>query len=127
MPNSIRENNNDVRAFVATHDIQDALDVGPGEGTYHMLLGDLIPEIDGVEIWYKNIVDFSLKNRYRDVWNDDIRGFEYIMNYDLIIFGDVLEHMSVVEAITVFLEAKKHAKWCTSRRTKSTGTRTKSI
>lgn len=115
MPNSIRENNNDVRAFVATHpEIQTALDVGPGEGTYHTLLGDLIPAMDAIEIWEKNIEEFKLRDRYRTVWHNDIRKWNdklYTGDFDLIIFGDVLEHMEVDEAVAVFNKALEHSKW----------------
>ena len=116
MPNSIRENNNDVRAFVATHpDIMTALDVGPGEGTYHTLLHDLIEDIDAVEIWGKNIEDFALKNRYREVWNADIQDWvktgAILSNYDLIIFGDILEHLPLSKAVEVFETALKYCRW----------------
>lgn len=115
MPNSIRENNNDVRAFVATHpEIKIVLDVGPGEGTYHWLIQDLIDAMDGVEIWEKNVEDFSLRNRYRSIIVNDIRetiDAIHLYDYDMIIFGDVLEHLPLVDAIDVFHKALKLAPW----------------
>ena len=113
MPNSIRENNADVRAFVITHpEVLEVLDVGPGEGTYHRLIGDLV-DMDAVEIWEKNITDFSLKNKYREVFHSDIRDFPYpeADGYDLVIFGDVLEHMPVVDAVKVFEDALSMSNW----------------
>ena len=114
MPNSIRENNNDVRAFAAAHKLESALDVGPGEGTYHALLHDLIPEIDCVEIWPQNVADFSLRNRYHEVWTDDIRhhiNSDEMYDYDLIVFGDILEHLPVDDAVQVFTEALRRCRW----------------
>lgn len=112
MPNSVRENDNDVRAFVATHVIDTALDVGPGEGTYNRMLGDLIPNMDAVEIWSKNISLFDLDDKYREVWHDDIRVHiesEKMKKYDLIIFGDVLEHMPLRDAVDTFTHALYNA------------------
>lgn len=117
MPNSIRENNADVRSFVRFHakDVRTALDVGPGEGTYYNLLHDLVPTMDAVEIWAQNITDFALTSKYRDVWNQDARTFAFHFpgseDYDLIIFGDVLEHLSVEDAVSVFTRARAASKW----------------
>lgn len=73
------------------------LDVGPGCGTYWSLLHEKFENIDGVEIFAPNIEKFQLKNKYKNIFNCDIKDFEYNW-YDLIIFGDVLEHLEVEEA-----------------------------
>lgn len=75
------------------------LDVGPGAGTYYNLLHDKYKYIDGVEIYYPNIVDHKLAIKYTNIYNEDIKNFKYGYNYyDLIIFGDVLEHMTIEDA-----------------------------
>ena len=70
------------------------LDVGAGSGTYALLLGDYF-ELDAVEV-YKPSADY-IKERYRRVFNEDIRDFKY-EHYDIVLFGDVLEHLEVEEA-----------------------------
>ena len=76
------------------------LDVGAGEGTYWNYLGDYFENIEAVEIFKPNIDNYKLEEKYKKVYNTDIRGFEYDY-YDLIIFGDVIEHLEVNEALEV--------------------------
>ena len=73
------------------------LDVGAGCGTYYNMLHFTYPNIDAVEVYYPNIVDYNLAGKYKNVFNKNIVGFEY-EHYDLIIFGDILEHLSVDDA-----------------------------
>jgi hypothetical protein len=82
-------------------------DVGPGNGTYYNAIGKDYYWI-GVEIWH-NAVEY-LKDKYDKVYEEDIRNFEYPEDYDLIIFGDVLEHLTVEDAQAVLKEAKLHSK-----------------
>ena len=72
------------------------LDVGACNGKWSKLLDSHL-NIDAVEAWERNIEKYNLYWKYRRVFNADIREFEYA-HYDLIIFGDVLEHMSVEDA-----------------------------
>jgi len=73
------------------------LDVGAGEGTYYELLTYWFFNIDAVEIYKPNIEKYGLEKKYRKVYNEDIRNFKY-EHYDIIIFGDVIEHLEVKEA-----------------------------
>lgn len=73
-----------------------ALDVGACDGKWHSLLGDHFT-MDAVEIYQPNITKHKLKRKYRQVFNLDICDLEYRW-YDLIIFGDVIEHLSVPDA-----------------------------
>ena len=79
------------------------LDVGAGEGTWH----ELLPEytMDAVEI-YKPAADKL--TGYRNVYVKDIVTYKYRKHYDLIIFGDVLEHLSVEDAQNVIKYARGH-------------------
>lgn len=81
------------------------LDVGAGRGTYKNLLGDGYRNIDAVEIYYPNIIDYKLHEKYRFVSNKNVIGLEY-PHYNLIIFGDVIEHMSVEDAQNVLEYAR---------------------
>lgn len=80
------------------------LDVGAGSGTYYELLHDKFKLIDAVEIYYPNIIDYELLKKYRSVAYANIVDLKY-PNYDLIIFGDVLEHLKVEEAQKVLTYA----------------------
>lgn len=72
------------------------LDVGPCDGKWHNLLGDYLV-MDAVEIFQPNIENHKLRSKYRNVFNDDVDNLRYEW-YDLIIFGDVIEHMTVEKA-----------------------------
>lgn len=83
------------------------LDVGPGCGTYYNLLHDYFTTFDGVEAFAPNIDRYDLRNKYRNVYNKDIKDFEFDY-YDIIIIGDVLEHLSIEDA-------QKVIKYCEHR------------
>ena len=73
------------------------LDVGAGQGTYYELLKDYFYDIEAIEIFEPNIETYDLRNKYRVVYNKDIKDFKYRF-YDIIIFGDVIEHLEIKEA-----------------------------
>lgn len=73
------------------------LDVGAGEGTYYYLLNNCFKNIDAVEVFKPNVDNFELESKYNKVYNIDIKDFKYDY-YDLIIFGDVIEHLDVKTA-----------------------------
>ena len=77
----------------------ECLDVGACNGKWHNLLGDYFV-MDAVEIWPPNIHKYELMKKYRMVFGSDIKFYKYV-HYDLIIFGDVLEHMTVEDAQAV--------------------------
>lgn len=69
------------------------LDVGAGDGKWRRLL----PEyrfMDAVEAFVPNADKLT---GYSVVYTKDIRGLNYLW-YDLIIFGDVIEHLSKIDA-----------------------------
>ena len=80
------------------------LDVGAGEGTYYNYLCDYFTNIEAVEVFKPNIDNYELETKYNKVYNADIRDFKYDF-YDIIIFGDVIEHLETNEA----QEALKYA------------------
>lgn len=85
------------------------LDVGAGSGTYYNYLYRDFKNIDAVEVFEPNIINFDLKNKYRNVYNTDIKDFKYDY-YDLIIFGDILEHLDIKEAQMVLKYALERCK-----------------
>ena len=70
-------------------DLTEVLDVGAGWSKYRLLLPDYM-KMDACEIWPK--YRRELKKTYRNVFIDDICNLE-ITHYDVIIMGDVLEHI----------------------------------
>lgn len=85
------------------------LDVGAGCGTYYNLLGDYFENMEAVEVFAPNVERYNLRSKYRKVYVCDIKDFEYEY-YDLIIFGDILEHLEVSEAREVLEYAEKRCK-----------------
>lgn len=83
------------------------LDVGAGDGKWRDLLSEYV--MDGVEVFEPNIERYGLKDKYREVFNVDIKDFQYKW-YDVVIFGDVLEHLEVEEAQRVLRYAIEHSR-----------------
>ena len=80
-------------------------DMGAGCGTYYDLLGSDY-DWTAVEIWHNSAE--ALKSKYNHVYEMDICDFNYPEDYDLIIFGDVLEHLSAEKAMKCVEDAKQH-------------------
>lgn len=80
------------------------LDVGPCDGNWFNRLGDYMV-MDAVEIFAPNISTHHLDHKYRNVWCMDVADLTYDW-YDLILFGDVIEHMTVEQAQKVLEYAK---------------------
>ena len=80
------------------------LDVGPCDGIWWQIFGDYLV-MDAVEIFHPNIYYNRLESKYRQVWCMDAAELEYEY-YDLILFGDVLEHMTVEQAQRTIAYAK---------------------
>jgi len=101
------------------------LDVGSGAGKYGMLAREYLEiwqdrfypnqwiiQIDGIEIWepYK---DFPAYQAYYDRFiNADISDYaEDMPGYDLIICGDVLEHLEKSQAWKTFEKLLDHCRY----------------
>lgn len=114
MPVSYKSGKKEVRAYLLNKFFNGGtiLDAGPGVGTYYNLLNDRYT-LDCCEIHKPYIDQYELSAKYRQCWNEDIRKFEAnctsFANYDIVIIGDVLEHLPVVDA-QLLLEQMKAAK-----------------
>lgn len=99
----------EIRKFLlpTLHPKDKILDVGPGGGTYYNLLG---PEYEwtAVEIWHETAK--YLCETYDHVYEGNILDFWYPEDYDLVIFGDVLEHLTAPDAQECVERAKLHSK-----------------
>lgn len=83
------------------------LDVGACDGEYFNLLGDHL-DMDACEVFQQNIVTHGLREKYHRVWNVNIKDLKYD-HYDIVIFGDVIEHMTIEDAQAVLEYAKAHS------------------
>ena len=85
--------------------IQTVVDIGPGSGTYINLIKEqagccVDTRWIGVEIWEPYIHQFRLRERYNEVINADVRTVNWQqLNPDVVIAGDVLEHMTKLDAV----------------------------
>lgn len=83
------------------------LDVGACDGKWWNLLPKYYV-MDACEIFEQNIIDNQLMLKYRYVFHEDVKDLKY-KHYDVVIFGDVIEHMKVEDAQATLKYAKKHA------------------
>lgn len=99
----------DVLSFVRQHfpdKSASILDVGAGGGKYRRLLAEY-PNMDALEVWEEYVNEEGLRGLYRQVHIADIRYFNP-QHYNLVIFGDVIEHLTRVEARLVLENWARH-------------------
>lgn len=86
------------------------LDIGAGRGVYSLLVSAYLPRtiFDAVEVWKPYVDQYSLHKKYRNVFVEDARLHEDF-SYDLVIFGDVLEHMPEQDAVLLWNRASEQA------------------
>lgn len=100
MPDSIARYRKEIREWVLAYYLPEndlILDVGPGKGNYATLLPEY--KMDAVEIYRPYVDKFGLNEKYQNVFVQPVQGFVFIKGkYQLTIWGDVIEHLSVVEA-----------------------------
>ena len=84
------------------------LDVGACDGIWYNLVGEHL-QMDAVEVFEPNIRDNHLEEKYNRVFNMNIKDCAYLY-YDCIIFGDIIEHLTVEDAQRVLKYAEEHSK-----------------
>jgi hypothetical protein len=113
MPSSAKEGKLFFKEWLGTFtEVKTILDVGPGSGIYSTLARMTRPDIfiDCVEIYEPYVERFGLHLKYRTIIVGSILDVE-IEDYDLIILGDVLEHLTWRNAIWCWKKMKAHAKF----------------
>jgi GR25 family glycosyltransferase involved in LPS biosynthesis len=73
------------------------LDIGGGDGKWGYVLGEFFQNIDCVEIFEPYIERYNLNEIYREVFLGNFLDFEFDY-YDVIIMGDVFEHVTQEQA-----------------------------
>lgn len=89
------------------------LDCGAGAGTYLDLIKANLGYqtiVVGVEAWYPYIIKYDLEDRYDILYPIDIRDVASFQ-YDLVILGDILEHMPESDAVLLWNRISKEAKY----------------
>jgi hypothetical protein len=95
MPGSYKEGKKEIIDYTLNNIDKNSLilDVGPGGGVYGKFLNEKFV-IDCIEIFSRYIDDYKLNEIYNKVIIGNICDFDF-SEYDLIIMGDVLEHIDV--------------------------------
>ena len=95
--------------------IRRVIDVGVGAGTYAQFLKPSMPNThwSGIEAYQPYITHFQLDKLYDLVVTADARYVDWkkIGDADLIIFGDIVEHMTRDEAVSMVGDALNHARF----------------
>jgi hypothetical protein len=89
------------------------LDVGAGQGVYLDLIRQGLGAgviVNAVEVWQPYIDQFDLENRYDKLFAMDVRDLTNFA-YDLVILGDVLEHMSEDSAVKLWDRISQQARY----------------
>lgn len=108
---SAYENSEVITDLFKKRAISDVLDVGAGMGFYGKLIKEISPttNIEAVEIWKPTARYLRNLPCYDNVYECDIRNFNWLKSYSLVVFGDVLEHVELDEAIDIWHEAMASA------------------
>lgn len=101
MPTSSDIYDNEVISLVKGMQPRRVLDIGAGCGKWGCLFRDMTV-IDAVEVFAPYVQQFMLRWVYDSVFVQDAADAD-LDGYDLVIMGDVLEHMTV-EAAQLFLK-----------------------
>ena len=85
------------------------LDIGAGAGAYHnMLSPEGYTNIDCVEAFPNYVIDYNLTQKYKKVILGDVTKIDINFDeYDLIILGDVLEHIELETAKILLNKIKR--------------------
>lgn len=100
-----------IRQFVRCNDIATVWDIGPGWATYATLAKMPGTTWVAVEIFEPYVTQYGLRGIYDKVIVDDFRNVEtFDPKPDLMIFGDVLEHMPKADAYASVQKALDNSK-----------------
>lgn len=124
MPTSTWVHISTVADEIYKHQPKSVLDIGMGFGRWGMIArevldvikGRIFPEswqtkIDAIEIFEKYITDLQ-RTLYNNIFITDVRNFVNNENffYDMIIAGDVIEHLEKSEALDIIAKLRTRCK-----------------
>jgi len=107
MPYSYHFGKPDAIEFITKNTTKDSkiLDVGPGVGTYADLLNPFGYSMDCLEIYDGYVDAYNLREKYKNVYVGSIVDFD-VAEYDFVIIGDVLEHLTIEDSHSVLSRCK---------------------
>lgn len=119
MPRSSKEGKDEIVSWCKElPDINTIVDIGAGSGTYYKMLVRknkmfLASMWIAIEAWQNYITQYELDKKYNKVINQDARTVQFstIGDIDLTIMGDMLEHMTKDEAISLVNEISKNSRY----------------
>ena len=113
MPNSYNYFKQEIKEYFKENvpNTKRILDVGPGEGTYSKLIRELGYKMDCIEIYEPYTITYNLRDKYDNVFIGNILNQD-ITNYDFIILGDVLEHISADDSQKLIQKIVNQGKEC---------------
>ena len=113
MPMSSAEGKSWIRDRVheaGAHSPVDVLDIGPGVGTYAKLLaGPQVASLTAIEIFAPYVTTYRLADYYDEVIVGDARTTPF-PDTDIVILGDVAEHMSEQDALALWAKSAEAAR-----------------
>src|SRR5258708_964797 len=100
MPVSSSEGKDWMVERIVTHRPASILDVGAGAGIYEQLLRPHLPDarLIAIEVWAPYVEQFRLADRYDEVIIADVTRLGELPQVDVVILGDVLEHLNHLDA-----------------------------
>lgn len=86
------------------------LDIGAGSGTYARLLRPVLPScrLIGVEVFEPYVATYSLRSWYDHLILGDARTCP-LPPADVVVLGDVIEHMELADAVALWTRAREIA------------------
>ena len=111
MPFSEYDGKEETKQWISEIAPSTILDIGPGAGTYKDLLTDIKAYWRAIEVYEPYVQEYKLNDKYDEVIISDIR---YIADKwlvsDLIIAGDVIEHLKYKDAVEVLERLQESCK-----------------
>lgn len=88
------------------------LDVGAGAGNWldWLAKNNFKGSVDALEVWEPYIRKFKLQKRYDKVIQVDARDWDD-WNYDVVILGDIVEHMTKGDAVALVEKIGEQARY----------------
>ena len=95
---------------ITWQDPRTILDVGAGAGVYAEMLRPVSnAHITAYEVWEPYIYQFQMLKKYDAVSLGDIRECKNF-DYDVVILGDIIEHMSADDAKSLWARISREAR-----------------
>lgn len=83
------------------------VDVGAGDGRWGHLLKGKMQRLVAIEVWGNYVEHYHLRDIYDEVFIEDAKNFQAWGDFDVVILGDVLEHLHRVDALKLIATLKK--------------------